>query len=140
MATPPPLQSEGGNGHPICTILINACATRLQYDYIVFCYIEEMACQSPTLPSKRRLPPPPFQIKKGMGHHMMMRLLLDDHDARFLHDYISYYYVGNSLGDDDDDDDDGDDEDGDDGDDEDVDEDVDEDGGEDGGEGERSLT
>ena len=41
-----------------------------------------------------------------MGHHVTMRLLLDDHIVRFLYDCMLYYYIGSSLGDDDDDDDD----------------------------------
>ena len=46
---PLPLLSKGGVGHRISITLLNDYPVRFLYDYIVFHYMKEIACQSPTL-------------------------------------------------------------------------------------------
>ena len=52
---PLPLLSKGGVGHRISITLLNDYAIRFLYDNMVFHYMKEMACQSPTLESKMEM-------------------------------------------------------------------------------------
>ena len=52
---PPPLVSKGGVGHRISLSLLNEYAFRFLYDNIVFHYMKETACQSPTLERKMEM-------------------------------------------------------------------------------------